>query len=246
MRTVAFRRASAVFTLALLGILALGCSPEPDPEPSPAAPVPAKQADKPVRKVEIAQNIYLEVQGDRRRVLVSGSICLQRGALELLMCRKDTKEHEAILTADVDARMLKQALILSNAKEGSPVKFDPKYQPAKGQAIRITVQYEEKGKIVSANTKEWIRNANNKQTLSHDWVFAGSRLIPNPLNPKKTIFLANDGDLVCVSNFESALLDLPIRSTKDASDLVWEANSDKIPPVGTKVTVIFEPIPEKK
>ena len=57
------------------------------------------------------------------------------------------------------------------------------------------IEYEtEKKQLVRINTREWVRNANTKKSLEHDWVFAGSRLIPNPLDPKKTIFLANDGD----------------------------------------------------
>ena len=45
---------------------------------------------------------------------------------------------------------------------------------------------------------------------------------------------------------QPALLDLPIKSSKANSELAFEANTERIPPVGTKVTVIFEPVPEKK
>ena len=251
MIALTFRRLSFLFVLPVLAVLALGCTTETDSEPTAApAPDPTKKPAK-ARKVEIGKGVYLEIEGtapnEERRVLVSASICLTKGALELLMTRKDTKEHEAVLTADIDGRKLKEALLLTGAKEGSPVRFDPKFQPAFGQALKITAEYEnEKKQVVSINTREWVRNSNTKKPLQHDWVFAGSRLVPNPLDPKKTIFLANDGDLVCVSNFEDALLDLPIRSSKDAADLVWEANTEKIPPVGTKVTVIFEPIPARK
>ena len=78
-------------------------------------------------------------------------------------------------------------------------------------------------------------------------VFAGSRLVPNPLDlnqPK--IYLANDGDVICVSNFETALLDLPIKSPKENADLVFETFTDRIPKLNTPVTVILEPVPEKE
>jgi len=240
-------RLSGWVVLVLLAGLTAGCFPESAPEPQqeekPAPPPP--DATKTVRK-EIARNIVLEIHGAKRRVFVEGSICLQRGMLELLMTRKDTKEHEAVITADIDAHKLHFALILAGAKEGSPVQFVPKYVHATGQTIKITVEYMEKGQKKSIDGKQWVRNSANKQPLTHDWVFAGSRLVKNPLDPNKLIYLANDGDLVCVSNFDSALLDLPIKSSKDAADLVWEANTEKIPEVGTKVTVIFEPVPEKK
>jgi hypothetical protein len=54
--------------------------------------------------------------------------------------------------------------------------------------------------------------------------------------------LANDGDVICVSNFETALLDLPIKSPKENADLAFVANSERIPPRGTTVVVVLEPV----
>ncbi len=224
-----------------------GCDTKPAPAPVGDDP-PPKKADKqpPARKVQLAQNLYLEVQGEKRRVVISATVCLQRGTLELLLTRKNTKEHEAVLTVDVDAREIHKALILAKAEPGSPVKFDPKYQPASGQEIKITVEFMEKGKVVSLNAREWVRHATSKQTLNTNWVFGGSRLMPNPLDKDKLIYLANDGDVVCVSNFEDAMLDLPIKSSKDNTELQWETNAEKIPAVGTPVTVYMEPLPARK
>ena len=50
--------------------------------------------------------------------------------------------------------------------------------------------------------------------MAHDWVFAGSRLVDDPLERTKQYYLANEGDVICVANFEGAMLDLPIRSSK--------------------------------
>ncbi|MBI1918910.1 MAG: hypothetical protein HYS12_29830, partial [Planctomycetes bacterium] len=232
----------------MLAVAVVGCDLEPVDQPAARAAAPAPKAEKKaeVKKVVITPNIVLEIEGQKRRVLVGASICLQKGPLEQLLTRKDTKEHEAVLSADIDARELHKALLLAGARAGAPVKFGPPYKAASGQTIKITCEYEAKGKVVSVRAQEWVRDANTKKILNHDWVFAGSRLVPNPLDPNKLIYLANDGDVVCVSNFESALLDLPIKSSKANSELVFEANTERIPPVGTKVTVIFEPVPEKK
>ena len=243
MKTNSSRRAAPWVLLLVLAVAATGCDPEPGARPAPAPPPKKKAA--PARKVQIARNIFLEIQGQKRRVVVSASICLQKGALELLMTRKDTKEHEAVLTADVDARQLRVALEAAGAKPGAPVRFDP-YKPASGQVIKITVEFEQKGKVVSLPAQQWVRDARTRKAMAHDWVFTGSRLVANPLDRDKPIFLANDGDLVCVSNFEQALLDLPIKSSKSNAELAFEANTERIPAVGTKVSVIFEPVPEKK
>src|SRR5436305_142938 len=62
------------------------------------------------KKVRIGDNVYLEIDGKRRRVLVDAYVCLRQGQLEQLVTRKRTKEHEAILAADVDARNIHLAL----------------------------------------------------------------------------------------------------------------------------------------
>jgi hypothetical protein len=199
------------------------------------------------KKAEVGKNVVLEVLSDnKRRVLVSAEVCLREGQLEQLMCRKQTKEHEAVLSADVDARHIHAALIAAGAKEGSPVRFVPKYQPASGTRVKVSVQYKDKDKEVTAPAQSWIKNAKDNKTLQSDWVFAGSRFVKNPLDDGKEYYLANDGDLICVSNFETALLDLPINSPKDNADLIFVANSERIPPLGTKVTVILEPVVEER
>ncbi len=199
------------------------------------------------KKAEVGKNVVLEVLPDKkRRVLVSAEVCLREGQLEQLMCRKQTKEHEAILTADVDARHIHAALIAAGAKEGSPVRFAPKYRPASGTTIKVSVQYKDKDKLVTEPAQSWIKNAKDNKPLQSDWVFAGSRFVKNPLDDGKEYYLANDGDLICVSNFETALLDLPINSPKDNADLIFVTNSERIPPLGTKVVVVLEPVLDEK
>ena len=238
-----------VFCLAFLTCLAgTGCdegadrSGKPEPKPKPPAG----------KKVRVGDNVYLEVTGTRRRVLVTAQVCLRKGPLEMLLTRKNKKEHEAILSAALDARKIHEALVLANAKEGEPVRYLPKFRPASGTTIKVTLVYEDKqGVKKTVNARSWLKNTKTGKELDCDWVFAGSMLVENPLDktaPK--FYLANDGDLICVSNFESALLDLPIKSSKDDADRGYEAWEDRIPPVGTEVTVILEPViaekPKKK
>lgn len=193
-------------------------------------------------------NIALEIEDGKRRVLVEATVCMREGMLlEHLLCKKKTKEHEAILTADVDARHIHAALVLTGAEPGSPLKYRPKFQLPTGTPIRITLEYEKDGKKVRVPAGQWVRDAKTKKPLDVNWVFAGSYFEPNPEKDKPPLFAANSGDVICICNFETALLDLPINSSKNNADLLFEVNTDKIPPLETKVTVILEPIlPEKK
>jgi hypothetical protein len=250
MKTPARRSLLALLILALLASgLMPGCEGASSEREEAKSKEKAREKEKPVeaKKVLVAKNVFLEVRGKARRVLVSAEVCLREGQLELLMCRKQSKEHEAILTADVDARKIHEALLLAGATEGSPVQYAPKYRPASGTKIRVSLQYMDKdNKLVTVPARSWIKNMNSGKELESDWVFAGSQLVTNPLDPDKKRYLANDGDLICVSNFETALLDLPIKSPKDNADLVFVAFTEHIPPLETKVVVILEPDPEAK
>jgi hypothetical protein len=197
----------------------------------------------PIGSKKGSENIFLEVNGENRRVLVNAYVCLRQGQLEQLLTRKRTKEHEAILAADIDARDLHKALLLAKAEPGSPVQFQPKFKPPTGTAIKVTLEYQDKGKTVRRPAGEWIRDVKTKKTLTTNWVFAGSRLFQDPQNPNAPPeYLANSGDVICIANFDTALLDLPFDSTKDNEHLTYEANTDAIPALETAVTVILEPI----
>lgn len=227
-----------LFFLVLLSF-ALGCSDEEPPRPNKPKPVEAKKA-------KIGDNVYLEVQGERRRVLVDAVVCLREGPLEQLLCRKFTKEHEAILSAALDARQLHAALIAAGAKPGAPVQFVPQFKPPTGTRVKISLQFDERGKTVTVPAQRWIKNAANNKELAEDWVFAGSVLVPSFEEGKPPFYGANSGDVICVSNFETALLDLPINSPKEDAERSFVAWTDRIPPLDTKVLVILEPVPDGK
>jgi hypothetical protein len=198
------------------------------------------------KKVKLGDNVFLEVDGEKRRVLVNGYVCLRKGQLEQLVTRKRTKEHEAILAADVDARNIHLALVAAKATPGSPVKFRPKFEAPTGTPIKITLEYQERGKTVRVPAQQWVRSIKTKKDLETDWVFAGSVLIPDPFDAKKPPYYgANDGDVICLSNFDTALLDVPFNSSKENDDLAFEANTERIPPLETPVTIILEPVLKK-
>jgi hypothetical protein len=232
--------------VALTAIVCAGCDDTAsDRKVETKAPVPATAPEG--KKVPVGDNIYLEVLPRSRRVLVNAEVCLREGALEQLLTRKNKKEHEAILSADVDARKIHEALILANAKEGSTVRWIPRFRPPTGTTIKISLVYQSKGKTVKVPARSWIKNRKTGKELESDWVFAGSMLVENPLDktaPKH--YLANDGDVICVANFETAMLDVPILSSKDNDDHGYDAWTERIPPMGTKVTLILEPVPPTK
>src|SRR4051812_2225646 len=106
-------------SVAIFALVLPACEPPAKP---PADNASAKRPATPVvKRAAVGKNIVLETQGETRRALVAASVCFREGPLELLMCRKNTKEHEAVVSADIDARELHAALLLTGAKVGSPV-----------------------------------------------------------------------------------------------------------------------------
>jgi hypothetical protein len=246
MNTTRFFRRFCVPCL-VAAVLAVGCDEEARQQKAEQGE-PPKVKPGPTKKVEVAKNVYLEIEGDRRRVLVKAEVCRRMDQLEQLLCRKRTKEHEAILAADADASKIHAALLLAGAEPGHPVKFtEKKIIPPSGTVIKVFLQYEEKGQAKTVRAQEWIRNIKTMKPLAHDWVFAGSMLLPDPFDKTRPPrYAANDGDVICLANFESAMLDLPIDSSQENAELVFEAFTERIPPLETPVWVILEPVPKAK
>lgn len=213
--------------------------------PLPPGIFKEKSADE-AKKVSVGKNVVLEVQGERRRVLVNAYVCLREGSLEFFLTRKRTREHEAILAAEIDARDVHTALYLARAKEGSPAQFRGGFIPATGTPIKIALEYEAAGKKARVPAQQWVRYIKTKKDLEHDWVFAGSRFILNPDDPTDVFYGANGGEIACLSNFDAALLDLPIESSSSGDELLFEAHTERIPPMETPVVVILEPVLRKQ
>jgi hypothetical protein len=219
-----------------------------EPPPEQAPPIPDNY--KPLNK---NKTIYFEVAPDgTRRVHLMTEVCLREGALEVFMCKFNTKEHESILRVDADARDIHLALLAANAKPGHPAQYiDPKtgkadFKPPTGTSVKVTVTYREKGQLKTVKAGTWVKDANTKKNLDVDWVFSGSRFFKDPEGKSPDYYLANNGEVITVSNFPESMLDVPIKSSKDRSDRPFVADTPKIPPLKTPVLVTLEPVVEKK
>jgi hypothetical protein len=240
---------------ALLVALAGTAAQPPAKDGEPLPDYPKADPNSVVIENPKQKGLVMEVRPDKksRRVGLVAEVCLREGPLEVLLCKKGTKEHEAILRADQDAKDIHELLILAGAEPGRPAQFvNPKtqeaeFKPATGTAIRVLVHYRKDGKLHTHPAGDWVWNSAKKQPLRSDWIFAGSRLIKDPDNPAaKPFYGANSGEGICISNFPYAMLDLPFEVGKDDAVLNYEAKTDRIPPLWSKVWVVLEPVPAGK
>ena len=173
-------------------------------------------------------------------VLLDAEIAQRDAPLEFLLCPRRTKDHETILAAEFRPQNFQMALLLAGALPGQPARFQPQFAPPVGQRLKIWVETSAAGRVRRVDLREWVRTTNGA-ALDADLVFAGSMIVrmPESETPK---FLADDGEVVSVSNFPSAIVDVAVRSSDKTVELQFRPWTERIPIVGTKVKVIVEPL----
>lgn len=225
-----------------------GDAPSGDPAAQPAAKkeLPGPLVDNIEKLTRLDPDRPLWLDKENKRVVMVGQVCQTNVPLEMFACLAGTKEHESVVTVDVKAFAVHAALLALGATPGTSVVFHPEYKPATGPEVEVTVVWkDDKGKQHSARAQDWIRNQKTGKAMEHAWVFAGSRFFEDEVTKQK-IYMAEGGDFICVSNFPSAMLDLPVASPQDNADLIFETFTDRIPPRGTPVTLILTPKPAAK
>lgn len=181
----------------------------------------------------------------KKRVVTDGFIALREGQLEMFACLVGTKEHESVVAVFTKAQFIHAGLLAIGAKKGTPVKWRPEYQPPTGSKIRVMALWRDKdGKKHAIDARQWVReNKRDGGVLDVDFVFAGSVFAKDP-DSGKEVYEAEAGDLVCVANFTTATLDIPIRSLDANTLLSYIAYTDRIPPQGTPIRLVFELVDE--
>ena len=287
-----------------VGVPSVGAEEPPAPKPK-AKPVPLNKQE----------TVLLDVPN--KTVIVKSQVVLREGVLEMLLCRKHTKEHESILAVDSLAYVIHTGLLAVGAEPGEPMLYrDGKYTPPRGQKLKIVVKWkDEKNQPREMEAKKWIRSATRRyfietldtlpasvkippdselrydqkhkelawfgpmtenqrdhwlaqsddkpyqksvqsiykrtqpREMKADWIFTGSRFFVEPEGPDKgkKYYQAEGGDVICVANFPTAMIDVNEESSASGEDnLLYEAWTERIPPLETPVTVEISPIVEQK
>jgi energy-coupling factor transporter ATP-binding protein EcfA2 len=175
--------------------------------------------------------------------LRGGEIAVEKGPIEYFACPHGTKEHESIVSTRSTARLVHAGLLAIGLVPGKPVSFDPDYVAATGPAVRVTMRWkDEAGTVQELPAQEWIRDTRTGKPMQEQWVFAGSAFWTDPSDGKE-YYQADGGDLICLSNFPTAMLDLPIESSQSNESLLFDAFDGRVPPRGTAVEMILSATP---
>lgn len=92
--------------------------------------------------------------------------------------------------------------------------------------------------------KRFHQESRSRQMKDH-WVFAGSMFHVDQESGKR-FYMAEGGELICVANFPTATLDIQSKSSNDGTEnLTYETYTERIPPLGTEVTIELIPVFKK-
>jgi len=178
----------------------------------------------------------------RRQVEVDGEVVLREGLLELFACSPNTREYESIVRLDARPTTVFQALGLIGLSPGHPLRINPQTAeivPPDGDPVRIEVRYRADGLEQAVPIENWMRHSEAKTGLPRqEWVFAGSFPVQG-----RGIAADEEGTIIAVVDFQSAVIALPRHHTASNAELWLEPNTPAIPPVGTPCTVIMRPGP---
>ena len=100
---------------------------------------------------------------------------------------------------------------------------------------------DDNGNNHEASAQRWVKNSQTGKELEYNWIFAGSSFWKNPKTGIE-YYQADGGDLVCVSNFPAATLDLPITSSQANNSLLFEVFTGRVPKRGTPVELVFSQV----
>ncbi|MCH7873003.1 MAG: hypothetical protein IID33_15010 [Planctomycetes bacterium] len=201
----------------------------------------AEEPAGPKKPAQFGPGVRIDWQ--KRLVELDAEVVLRQGPLELLACSPQTREHESILRVHAKPLHVYQAMGLIGLTPGSPMKFDKRrkrWRRPTGDSLMLSVRCSAKGATSVVPLERWLRDVEHKQPpRSIEWIFAGSRTLENGK------FGADlDGTVVCVVDFDTALITVSDLHTADNEALWLEANTEAIPPVGTRCTLLIRGVPD--
>ncbi len=208
-----------------------------DPQPVPLALQTLHSADaKPFMP-------GVRINWPNREVEVAGVVVLREGMLELFACSPETREHESIVRLSARPTHVYQALGLLGLEPGSPPRWNPETErgfAATGPRLRLRVRYLRDGHLHTDGIHRWMWNIRTDEPAPPtQWVFSGS-LRDDPGR------LAADfeGTVVCVVDFQAALISLP-QSYSDRNEDLWlRPHAERIPPLGSPCVLLIQAVPD--
>ena len=185
----------------------------------------------------------LSVDAARHEVQMEATVCLQKGMLEYLVCRRGTFEHEAVFVTTCTPSLLHTALLVIGT-EPFPQMADGEWARVARERIparlTITVAYEQDGRPQRRRISEFLVDRKKRNAAVPDsWVFTGSFFIKEDSQVRYAADRTGAGSGLIPEG--AAVIQFAERSgiPYHGEDQGLEVNPDTTPAVGTRVRLIF-------
>lgn len=203
----------------------------------------AAPTTRPAGKVVKVGKVQVDLA--KRQVSFDAEVCLREGVLEFLIVEWKTKTHESLLQTQVKSSHVHAGLLMLGLAPGKPARwagqnFGAMFLSPAGAGVKIEFQWtDSEGKIQTAPAGTWLTGAEGQEIQAPDrWIFVGSEVLPDG-----RYWAEVDGEMVSLTNFASAVLDVPFRSSNADAERGFYANANEVPPVGATVRVVLTPLP---
>ncbi len=181
---------SLAMVLVLFPHLSVGDEPAPVGKPVPGKPATKSAPRSPRKHVKLPG---LVINLEERCVDLEGSVCLDRGYLELIACTKGSKEHESIVAIEARPMHIHAALLLLGANPGNPAMRRPIDEqgsrwidvPPKGDPVDVSLVFKNReGKMVERPISDFVARSGNPKVLG-TWTVIDQVETIDEFNPDK-------------------------------------------------------------
>ena len=242
--TVLFTRITGLSLGLALSAMAESAAPAADGE-TPAVKPTVERIDRDHFRVgEVTFN------HKTREIRFPAEVNMDQGLLEFVLVRTHGKIHESLLATDTRAEDINMAFkllrypasaelyYLPNDRGGlSSRRLEVPEETKTAARVQIKVEWEDAGSKRVVPINEWVQHTRTGKAMPATlWVYGGSEVDEGGFVAETT------GDLVATWITNASLLNYPGEDNED--DTAWAVYPKRVPPAGTKVTVIIAPNPE--
>ena len=163
-----------------------------------------------------------------------------KGAIEYIACAPGGKLYESLFICLVEPQELYQGLKKIGLNPGKSAKEDgADYQLPQGGKLRITIEWEQDGKLKSAPVENFVLDVKTgKPMLAMDWAFTGSRMAVNPDTGKTILQASVVKNLIALHHLDATvLIQNPLDAGRD--DNRYKVNMKPLPKEGTDVVMVL-------
>jgi len=187
---------------------------------------------------------------EEEEVWLQAWVCLEAGWLEQIACAPGTREHESLVVPRAQPGQIHAALLMAGFEPGRPGSWTAgsagySFVPPRGSKLEVLARYAtQTGQTIEEPIRNWIRDHGRRQDFpSEPWVFGGSLIEPNPewMEPGEHYVADLTGSIIGLVTFGDEVIGFSRVFADQASvqPPEWEVDRQRIPPVGTEVTLIL-------